>query len=112
MRKFLIPWFLVALLSFGVHAAQPAATEDKPAAAAPKTKAEMKKEARAQYKAAIAKANEDYKAASAECGKKQGADKKSCTKEAKEARNKAVAEAKRTYGIPDPAAPPLEGRVF
>jgi hypothetical protein len=114
MRKFLIDGLFIALLNFGVCAAPPAATEDKPAgttSAAPKTKVELKKEAHAEYRAAKARADADYKTAKAECDKKQGGEKKACTKEAKDARKKAIADAEKKYGISAPTVP-LEARVF
>ena len=55
---------------------------------------DAKKQSKAEYKAAVDKAEADYKAAKAHCKELKGNDKDVCMKEAKAAEKKAKADAK------------------
>ena len=72
---------------------------------------DAEKQHKADYDAAVAKADADYKAASEACKSKQGNDKDVCIQEAKAARDKADADAKARLKSSDAMSNAKEDKV-
>lgn len=94
MMRALICAFALSALAFGAQAATDA-----------------EKTSKAQYEAAIARADADYKVATEACSGKQGNDKDVCIQQAKSNRDKAKADAKALHKSQDAAADAQEDKL-